>query len=113
MIYIKDITLILFKGSEILSSNTEHEKEVMTFKILCNRINHSKLNSNPYHYKLKFISTSKQNYNSTFFLSSSLGIISHKHKDKRKRKKEKKERGFTVAFFFLSSIFLGSHNRLL
>ena len=38
----------------------------MTFYTYFNIIIHKKLNLNPYHYKLKFILTSKQKYNSKF-----------------------------------------------
>ena len=56
----------------------------------------SKLNSNPYHYKLKFILPSKQMYDSKF----------HEFKTVQTHKMRKKDQIWKVAFFFLSSFFV-------
>ena len=99
---------------------------------------YSKLNSKPYHHKLKFPSTSKQKFNSKPFESSKKRPNldqktlpkSNNHeknqqkwrKDKRrqpsktKNQKERKRRKrfWKVAFFFLSSFFVGfSHDLLI
>ena len=66
---IKMLYFVFFNNSWIIKTGCLYFKSIylsILLNFFANYFRNSKLNSNPYHYKLKFISTSKKQYNSKF-----------------------------------------------